>query len=122
MPPNEPAGPNGLTWSARILAIGFALFLSLFAFDVLEGDASPGAKIVALALHLVPTWLCLGGVAVAWRREWLGGPIFGALAVAYACWAIDHPTWILLISGPLAAIAVLFVLAWRRRRAQRADR
>ncbi|MFY9343850.1 MAG: hypothetical protein WAT39_15275 [Planctomycetota bacterium] len=94
-----------------------ALFLGLFAFDAFEGDAGIGRKVVDFAIHLTPTWLCLAGVVLAWRREWLGGPYFAALAVAYAVWAWGHPSWILLISGPLVLIAALHLLAWRQRRA-----
>ena len=114
-PHTTPRPPGPLGWAARAAAIVMALFLALFAFDALEGEASLGGKLTALTLHLVPTWLCLGGVLVAWRRAWLGGVVFAALALAYAWWARAHPDWILVISGPLTLVAVLYALAWRRR-------
>ncbi len=109
--------PRGLAPSPgrRASAIAVALFLALFALDALEGEASLGGKFVALAIHLVPTWLCLGGMLVAWRRSWLGGAIFAALALAYAWVARAHPDWILVISGPLLLVAALYALIWRRR-------
>lgn len=96
------------------------MFLGLFAFDTLEEPGSLGEKLGALALHLFPTWLCLFGVAIAWRREWIGGVTFAALALAYAVWAHAHPDWILVVGGPLLLVAVLHLLAWNRRRANAA--
>jgi hypothetical protein len=113
--PHAPPRPAILGWVARAAAIALALFLALFAFDVWEGDAGLGSKLLAFTIHLLPTWLCLAGVLVAWRREWLGAVVFTALALAYAWWAREHPTWILVISGPLALVAALYALAWRRR-------
>lgn len=114
-PTTAPPRPGRLGSAARAGGIAVGLFLALFAFDAWEGDANVGSRLLALVLHLVPTWLCLGGVLVAWRRAWLGGVIFAALALVYAWWAREHPDWILVVSGPLVVVAGLYTVAWRRR-------
>lgn len=102
-------------WVARALAFAFTAFLSLFALDAFEGVDGFAERAVALAMHLVPSVLCLVLVALAWRRPWIGAIGFGALAAAYAGIAWSHPSWVLVISGPLALVALAYVVDWRRR-------
>lgn len=98
-----------LLWAPRVLGILVALFVGIFALDALsEGLA-------ALTLHLLPSLLLLGIVALAWRREWFGGAAFLALAAGYMSIAAARPTWVLAISGPLALVGVLFLVSWHFR-------
>jgi len=108
----------------RALGIAFALFLSLFALDVFETPAGFVDTAIALLIHLVPTFVLLATVAVAWRREWIGALVFGALGVAYVAFVRGFPiaTYVV-IAGPALATAALYLAAWRRRRrTQRSDR
>ncbi len=100
-------------WSARILGIAVGLFLSLFALDALQPNKPFARALPDLAVHLVPAVLVLAIVAVSWRRAWIGGVAFTALAVAYAASAWSRPDWILAISGPLLAVGLLFLWSWR---------
>ncbi len=109
-----------LRWSPRALAIAFTLFISLFALDAFEGHAGFREKAIALLMHLIPTFVCVLTIALAWRREWVGALLFGALAVYYAVTAWHHVSWVLLIAGPLVLVAVLYGIAWASRRSSRA--
>ena len=42
--------------------------------------------------------------------------IFLVGAVFYAALALEHPDWILIITGPLVLEAVLYYLSWRQSR------
>ena len=46
-------------WAPRILVICYALFISLFAMDVLGDGHSLVDTLLALAMHLIPTFLTL---------------------------------------------------------------
>lgn len=106
------------TWSpklvrlARILGILFALFLSLFAFDVFEMEGSIWEKIGGFLIHLVPTYLVLIAVAIGWRWPWLGGLLFFALGALYLVVSPVNWTAILIITGSLVVIGILFLVGW----------
>jgi hypothetical protein len=90
-------------WTPRILCILFAVFLSLFAFDVFGEGLSVGETILALLMHLVPLYIVVIVLVIAWRWEWVGAILFNALAVFYVVWAWGRFHWsaYLGISGPL---------------------
>ncbi len=102
---------RALFWTPRILGILFAAFLSLFALDVFSAAYSLGETILALLIHLIPTTLIVLALAIAWRRDWLGTVVFTALALFYVAWS-GRLDWILVISGPLFLISILFLLNW----------
>ena len=107
-----------LFWSPRILCLLFAAFISIFAADVLGEGYGFWKTILALLIHLIPTWLVLIVLAVSWRWEWVGGILFIALGALYLSWSWGRFHWsvYLCISGPLFLIGVLFLLNWRCRR------
>jgi len=105
-------------WVPRIFGIGVGLFLGLFALDAFETGKPMGRALVEFGIHLVPSAVILATVALAWRREWIGGVAFLALAAAYALSARSRLDWVLAISGPLLAGGALFLWSWSRRRRQ----
>lgn len=105
---------RALFWTPRVLCILFALFLSLFALDVFDPDESFWNAIPAFLIHLIPVYIILIVLAVAWRWEWVGAIVFTALAMFYVVWFWGRFHWIAyaLISGPLVLLGVLFLLNW----------
>jgi uncharacterized membrane protein YgaE (UPF0421/DUF939 family) len=102
------ASGRALVWAPRILGIAVALFIGVFALDALgEGPR-------AILLHLVPTFVLLLAVFLAWHRPWVGALVFVALAVVYAATVPARPDWILVISGPLLVVGLLFLWSWRQ--------
>ena len=107
-----------LHWSPRLLGILFALFLSIFALDVFGEGYGFGETVLALLIHLVPTFVLILALAIAWRREWIGAALFLGVAVFYLtqAWGKEHWTALAAISGPAALIGGLFLLDWLNRR------
>jgi hypothetical protein len=101
-----------LYWSPRILGILIAVFVSLFALDVFGEGYSTVETIVALAMHLIPTFVILVVLGIAWRWEWIGGLLFVALGVLYITlfWEPSNLPAYLAISGPLFLTGILFLL------------
>jgi hypothetical protein len=106
-----------LYWTPRILCIAFAAFISLFALDVFSESRGLGETLLALMVHLIPTFLILAVLAVSWRREWIGSVLFLGLAAVYYWMTRGRfplGTY-MLISGPLVIMSVLFFLSWKVR-------
>ena len=103
-----------LFWTPRILCILFAVFVSMFAADVFGERYGFWETVVALLIHLVPTYIVIIALVVAWRRDWIGAILFIGLAVFYLVWAWGRFTWInyLVMSGPLFLVGVLFLVNW----------
>jgi len=109
---------KSLFWMPRILGILFAVFVSIFAFDVFDEGYGFWKTILALLIHLIPTGLILLALIIAWRWEWVGGILFIALGIWYiiAFWGRFILISYIMISGPLFLIAILFLVNWLYRR------
>jgi len=103
-----------LFWAPRILGILFAIFISLFALDVFGNGAGFWETLIGLLIHLVPTYLVVISLLIAWRWERLGAALFLALGGAYLmdAWGRFDWTAYAAISGPLFLIGILFMTDW----------
>ncbi len=101
---------RALFWAPRVLCILFALFLSVFALDVFSEGYGFGETILALLIHLIPTFLIVIILAIAWRREIVGVILFFALALIYLVMSKGES---LIISVPLILVGGLFLLNWK---------
>lgn len=102
-----------LTWAPRVLGILVALFLGLFAFDAARGQNPVFDAAFEFVAHAIPAAFVLALVAAAWHRRWIGAVGFTAAALAYAVvMSRGRVDWILVISGPLLIVGVLFLWSW----------
>jgi hypothetical protein len=102
-----------IAWSPRILGILVSLFLAVFALDAFNGQPILEA-LGDFVIHLIPAFVLLLVVAASWRRAWIGGVSFLALALLYATtMARGHVDWMLAIALPLAIVGALFLWSWR---------
>lgn len=99
-----------LYWLPRALSILFAVFISLLALDVFGEGYSFGETLVALFMHLVPTFILVAVIAIAWRWERVGAALFLALAVLFMAVSRGEG-W--LIAGPLLLLGILFLFDWQ---------
>lgn len=103
-----------LRWAPRVVGILVALFLGLFALDSFTGK-SLLEGLAGFAVHLIPTYIVLAVIAVAWRHEWVGALAFLALAVTYGVMVRWRMDWVAVISGPLVVVGLLFLASWIHR-------
>lgn len=109
-----------ICWAPRVLALCYALFISIFAMDVFDEKLGFWQTIAALGVHLIPTWIVLIVLALAWRREWIGAVLYAAAAVIYSIKVLPkHPDWATFIALPLLLVAGLYLLAWMKHRPQK---
>jgi hypothetical protein len=108
--------PSGLLpWIPRVLGIGLALFLAVFALDAFGPDQTFVQALPAFVVHLAPALAVLALVVLSWRWELVGAITLIGLSLAYTYWARNHLSWILGIAGPLLIVGLLFLLSWTQR-------
>lgn len=105
-----------LLWSPRILGILVSLFIGMFALDAFsEGKPFVPARL-DFVIHLIPALVLLTLVVASFRWDWIGGVAFIGFAVVYAMtMSSGRLDWMLVISGPLAVVGVLFLWSWFHR-------
>lgn len=105
-----------LYWSPRMLGIAYALFLSIFALDVFQEVHGIRDLLVGLTVHLIPSFIIVGIVVIAWKWEWLGAVLFPLAVAGYTWWSLPaHLDWALMLGTPLLVIAGLFLANWIER-------
>jgi len=119
---------RALFWAPRALSIAFIVFLSLFALDVFGQGYGFWKTLLALTRHLIPSFVLIVALVLAWRWEWIGAALYAGAGALYITWVMRHripPTtklvWILMIAGPAFVIAALFLVNWLKRAALRAN-
>ncbi|MBN1377419.1 hypothetical protein JW949_03775 [Candidatus Woesearchaeota archaeon] len=104
-----------LIWTPRILGILFAVFISLFAFDVFVEGYAWYQTIAGFLIHLIPTYFVVIALLIAWKfkKELIGGIIYILLGIFYIImvWGkAELKIAMLIISGPVFIIGILFII------------
>ena len=101
-------------WAPRVLSILFAAFISLFALDIFGAGYGVWETILGLFIHLVPVYILVGGLLLAWRRPWVGAVLYFGLAILYVVLSGGRQHWsaYLGISFPLVVISALWFANW----------
>jgi hypothetical protein len=99
------------------LTILLAAFLSLLSLDVFTEETSFWEEILALVIHLVPTYIVVIVLLIAWKWEWVGALAFIGLAIFYVVMSGGRQHWsaYAVISGTLVVIGVMFGVNWKFR-------
>ena len=120
----SPFTKRALFWAPRVLSIAFIAFLSLFALDVLDEPLGFWQTAFALTIHLIPSFVLIAVLILAWRWEWIGAALYAAAGLFYVWMVMDMARPISLvirlprilpISGPTFIIAWLFLANWLKR-------
>jgi len=103
-----------LFWTPRVLSLLFALFVSLFALDVFGMGYGFWETVLALLIHLIPVYVLLIGLALAWRWEWIGALCFIGFALWYLAeaWGRFPLSVYLMMAGAPFVVGVLWLLDW----------
>jgi hypothetical protein len=106
-----------LFWTPRILCIVFIVFVSLFALDVFNAGLGFWETVLALLIHLIPSAVLAGVLAISWRWEWVGGILFTGVGLAYLVMTWGRFAWYVYVfmSGPPIIVGILFLIGWFRR-------
>lgn len=116
-----------LHWLPRILCIAAILFVSMFAADAYNPDYSFWQLVQAYFMHLIPSFILLLLLIVAWKWELIGGIFFASVGIIFSPflfmfnYRMNHSVWIslsviLMITVPFAVIGLLFMLSYYKKK------
>jgi hypothetical protein len=114
-------------WIPRILCILAILFVSLFAFDSFAPGLSFWQQIAGFLIHLIPSFILLAMLLVAWKWEFTGGIIFIILGIGLSPWLfyqnykMNHSVGMSLgiifaITIPFALVGLLFLISHSKKK------
>ncbi len=112
-----------LFWLPRFLCIIAILFISLFALDAFEPDLTFWQQIGAFLMHLIPSFILLALLLIAWKWEYIGGIIFTILGLGFSPFIfkhnydMNHSIWmsmgiIAMITLPFVVVGILFIMSY----------
>ena len=107
-------------WLPRIICILAILFISMFAADAFDPRLSFWKQLINFFMHLIPSFILLIFLIVAWKWEYLGGIIFTIIGLVLSPiifmhnYNMNHSVpmslgIILLITFPFIVVGVLFI-------------
>lgn len=113
---------NIILWLPRLLCIGAILFVSMFALDAFEPGILFGQQLLNFLMHLIPTYVLLLLLWIAWKKPFVGGILIAIIGVVTSPFVYNlnynrtHSvmtslTIILMITVPFIAVGILFLIS-----------
>lgn len=109
-------------WLPRIICILAILFVSVFALDAFSPELTIWQQIGSFLMHLIPSFILLAFLIVAWKWEYIGGIIFAIIGLILSPFVFvmnynrNDSIWmslgiILSITIPFIIVGVLFIVS-----------
>lgn len=117
-----------LCWTARILSILAILFISLFALDSVSSERTFWQNATALLMSLIPSFVLLAALIIAWKWEKTGGIILTIIGLALSIFVFvlnyirNHFSVAnslknaLILAIPFVLVGILFILSHYRKK------
>ena len=109
-------------WIPRVICILAILFISMFAADAFAPELTIWQQLGAFLMHLIPSFILLALLIVAWKWELIGGVIFTVIGIGLSPFIFQHNYAmnqsvsmslfiILMITFPFIVVGVLFIIS-----------
>ena len=109
-------------WLPRIICMLAILFISLFATDAFSPGLTIWQQLGAFIIHLIPSFILLAFLIVAWKWEYIGGIIFIIIGLGLSPFVfvhnykMNHSIWmsifiIMIITVPFVIVGGLFIVS-----------
>ncbi len=116
-------------WLPRIICILAILFISMFAADAFAPGLTIWQQLGAFLMHLIPSFILLAILIIAWKWELIGGIIFAVtgLALSPLVFMLNYENnhsigmslgIIALITFPFIVVGVLFIISHNKKKNQ----
>ena len=114
-------------WMPRVICIIAILFISLFALDAFSPELSFWQQIGGFLMHLIPSFILLAILVLAWKKEFIGGILFMIIGLGLSPivfshnYRMNHSIFmslgiILTITIPFVIVGVLFIISHFKRK------
>jgi len=106
-------GKKILYWLPRVLSILFTMLISLLALDVFTEPFFENALeiLIGLFMHLIPSFILILIILIAWKWEHIGGTIFIIIGLLFVLMmGVERDLSFLVIPGILIFFGILFWL------------
>ena len=114
-------------WTPRILCVFAILFISMFALDSFSPDLTIWQQLGTFFIHLIPSYILVALLIVAWKWEYIGGIIFIVIGLGFSPvvfihnYNMNNSIWmsigiILSITVPFVVVGVLFIVSHYRKK------
>jgi Na+/proline symporter len=119
---------KALYWTARILCILAILFISLFALDSVSSERTFWQNATALLMSLIPSFVLLAALIIAWKWEKTGGIILTIIGLALSIFVFvlnykrnqfsvaNSLKNALILAIPFVLAGILFILSHHRKK------
>lgn len=96
-------------WLPRIVCILAILFISMFALDSFAPGLSLGQQLGAFFMHLIPSFVLIAILVVAWKWELVGGLIFALIGLGLSpfIYSLNHNRNGMTVSNSLFVVLVI---------------
>jgi len=109
-------------WLPRIMCILAILFISMFAADAFGPEKTIWQQFGDFIMHLIPSFVLLVFLLIAWKWEYIGGIIFILIGLGLSPFVFIHnykmndSIWMSLgiiaaITIPFAIVGILFIIS-----------
>lgn len=109
-------------WLPRVLCIMAILFISMFALDSFTPGLTIWEQIAGFLIHLIPSFVLLTALLVAWKWEKIGGIVLMALGLGLSPFVFTMnlnrtgSIWVslgivMVINIPFVMVGALFILS-----------
>ncbi len=109
-------------WLPRIICILAILFISMFALDAFDPEITIWQQLIAFIIHLIPSFILLAFLLIAWKWEYIGGLIFIIIGLVLSPFVFMHNYKmnqsigmslgiIMALTIPFAIVGVLFLVS-----------
>lgn len=117
-----------LHWLPRLLGLAAIGFISIFALDSFDPSLPLAEQLLHFGAHMLPSFLLLAILAIAWKWERIGGIIFLLLGLGFSplVYMLNHGrnrfsvaqslVVVLIITVPFIITGSLFLLSYRQKK------
>ena len=101
-----------LYWTPRVICILAIAFISLFAADSFGPGRTIWQQLGAFFMHMIPSFVLLAILLVAWKWELIGGILFIIAAIAGSIYfdGFGSNPGVLPVMAPFFLTGILFIL------------
>ena len=120
-------------WLPRVICILAILFISMFALDAFAPGLTFWQQIGGFLLHLIPSYIMIALLVIAWKWEYVGGIIFTILGFGFSVSvfllnynrnhfsALQSLVNMLIVAIPFVLVGILFIVSYNKKKREIAE-